>query len=156
MKPTKRRKGADFQRWIEAYLKERGFIVRNFPMTGKMIKYKDKETGEWKQLYKSLENDVFGCDLVARKKLAVDYVDKFGHRITNGLYWIQGTYQAYPKKRLEEFKKYFKFLLPGEKVQLWIKNKKGEINIKELDLDNDKFIDIGKIIRRKFYKVGEE
>lgn len=143
---TKREKGLEFQRWVAKYLEERKFIVRNFPMSGKFVYIKDEKTGKPKRVYVSTKNDVFGCDLVARKESE--------SRIKK-VYWIQATLHPQLKKRLSELLKYFKFLLPGERVQLWVKNKKGEINIKELDLDNDKFIEIGKIIRRKFYKVGE-
>ena len=87
------------------------------------------------KIYVSVDNDVWGSDLVCRK---------------NGkLLWIQATLDSGVTKRVDEFRKYFHQFLPGEELQLWQKNDKGEINIKQIGLCTA--IEIGKIIRRKFY-----
>ncbi|HDQ03504.1 MAG TPA: hypothetical protein ENN23_02895 [Deltaproteobacteria bacterium] len=125
---TNRQKGQEFQRWVKTYLEKLDYVVFNMPLTGRMTK----------GFYVSQKNDIFGCDLVARKK--------------NQTLWIQATLHSNIKEREKEFRKYFEFINPEEHVQLWIKTKK-EINIKELDLGQG-FFDLGKIIRGKFYSLG--
>ena len=123
----------------------RGWNVRNFSSIPKMIKYKNPKTGQLETRFISLKQDCFGADLVARQ---FDYVFNTGR-----LYWIQATLDSSVTKRIEEFKKHFKNTLDGESLQIWIKNKKGEVNIKEVIIFNKKTSvrDIGKIVRGKLF-----
>lgn len=138
--PTKREKGNAFQRWVKDWLEERGWLIRNFPMTSRMIKIKGK------MIFVKQNNDVFGCDLIARKD--------------RRCLWVQATLDSSVTKRQEEFERYLlKFdMLPGEDFLIWMKNEKGEINVKFVFMqanhtkgDHIGIMDIGKIIRRKFY-----
>jgi len=142
---TKREKGLAFQRWIKKWMEGRGWNVRNFSSIPKMIKYKNPKTGQLEIRFISLKQDCFGADLVARQ---FDYVFNTGR-----LYWIQATLDSSVTKRIEEFKKHFKNTLDGESLQIWIKNKKGEVNIKEVIIFNKKTSvrDIGKIVRGKLF-----
>jgi hypothetical protein len=135
---TNRQKGQEFQRWAKAYLEKLGYVVFNMPLSGRMVYMKDKK-GKLVKIFVSQSNDIFGCDLVARKN--------------NQVLWIQATLDSNVAKREKEFKKYFKFINPEEHVQLWLKTEK-EINIKELAV-NTGFWDVGKIIRGKYYKLRE-
>jgi len=126
---TLREKGQQFQRWIKKHLEDKGYIVHNMGLTGHMLYIKGKK------VYVSQKNDIFGCDLVARKGMEI--------------LWIQASLDSKVGKREEEFKNYFKQMNSNESVQLWIKTDRA-INIKEFYPDTG-LIDYGKIIRGKFY-----
>lgn len=137
MGKSKRQTGLEFQNWIKKWLEERGWIVHNQTPVGKMIFIKGKK------IFVSQRNDIFGCDLIARKE--------------KRLLWIQGSLDSHIQKRIEAFEQYFKGLLGNEDLMIWIKTDKG-INIKSLYYiynfeisESLRDIDIGKIIRRKFY-----
>ena len=59
---TNRQKGQEFQRWVKGYLEKLDYVVFNMPLTGRMMYVKGKK------FFVSQKNDIFGCDLVARKK----------------------------------------------------------------------------------------
>ena len=136
---TKREKGLAFQRWIKKWMEGRGWTVHNQVPMGKLVK------AGGKSFYISYRNDIFGADLIARQ---FDYVFGIGR-----LFWIQATLDSNIKKKVEGFKKHFKNTLEGESLQIWVKNKKGEVNIKEVVICNKKTSvrDIGKIVRGKIY-----
>ena len=142
---TKREKGLAFQRWITKWMEGRGWTVRNFSSVPKMIRRKNPKTGRLETMFISLKQDCFGADLVCRQ---FDYVFNTGR-----LYWIQATLDSNIKRKVDEFKKHFKNTLDGESLQIWIKNKKGEINIKEVIVFNKDVSvrDVGKIIRGKIF-----
>lgn len=136
---TARARGLVFQRWIKKWLEDRGWLVRNFAPVPKAIWDKKKK----KLIYISVKNDVWGSDLIARKE--------------GRMLWIQASLDAHITKRVEEFEKYFKEFLADEDLMIWIKTDKA-INIKILsymwnfEMKDHMFdIDIGKIIRGKFY-----
>lgn len=131
-----RAKGNAFQVWIRRFLVERGWIVRNFPLTIVPITVKSKK------IFRPLKQDAFGADLICRK-IAMNMMEPY-------VLWIQASCSGGIKKRVEEFQQYFKFLLPGERLQIWIKTPKG-INISEVDLELGLAIPLGKIIRGKWY-----
>lgn len=133
MTKTAREKGQEFQRWIKKYLEGKGYIVHNMGLTGRMLYIKGKK------VYVSQKNDIFGCDLVAIKDELI--------------YFTQASLSRKTTDRENEFKKYFKKLATTTHVQLWIKTDKA-INIKEYYPDKG-LIDIGKIIRGKFYGLEE-
>lgn len=135
---SKRKKGNDFQVWIRDYLIGIGWIVQNFPTRMRPRRIKDKKTNEIIEIYAPEKNDVWGCDLLARKGMKILFV--------------QASLDEGIKKRVEEFKEYFSALSPYESLQIWIKTEKS-INIKKCFFENGdlKVIDLGKIIRRKFY-----
>jgi len=107
---SNRKKGLLFQKWCEKWLIERGFIVRNFLPTAKAVFIPNLN----RTLWISQDNDCFASDLVARKDSRV--------------YWIQVSHGTAVTKRVEDFKKYFTFLLPGEELMLWLKRQKGQID----------------------------
>ena len=113
-----------------------------------------------RMIFSRLSLDVFGADLVARK-------DIFSQKVSTGLgidfkfkdllgaiLWIQASGSSGVKKRVDEFKKYFQFLLPGEHLQLWTKT--GTTwNVKEIPITEEaEPIELGKIIRRKWYSAS--
>jgi hypothetical protein len=136
---TKRSAGNSNQRWIAAWLTERGWIVRNFPSLARPIFGPGGKPmmKDGRMIFSKLSLDTWGADLCARKP--------------NVLLWIQASGSSGVKKRVDEFKKYFQFLLPGEHLQLW--TKAGTTwNVKEIPIrEGAEPLELGKIIRRKFY-----
>jgi hypothetical protein len=138
---TARQKGLAFQRWIKSWLEERDWIVHNQTPMGRMIKIKAK------RIFISQRNDIFGCDLLALKE-------------ANRLLFIQATLDSNIKRKVEELQKYFQVKkYPFElDVQIWMKVEKDTINLKTvhfygLDVKTNFLVwDIGKIIRKKFFK----
>lgn len=112
-KRSLREKGNAYQRWIRDWLIDRGWTVRNFPMTSRPILVPDeKRPGHKKMIWLPQNNDVFGCDLIARN-------------IKGPLIlWIQCSLDDHIARRLEEFLKYFKYVSPWERVMIWIKREK--------------------------------
>lgn len=147
---TKREKGNEFQRWIKDWLEERGWAVYNQAPCGKMIKIKGRK------IFISQRNDIFGCDIIARR----DRKKESNSNFSMATLWIQATLDSNVSRKVEELKKYPWGSSLESRPQIWMKNNKGEVNIKELVIYYDQFtkanvyetIDIGKIIRRKFYK----
>ena len=139
-KKSLREKGNAYQRWIRDWLIERGWTVRNFPMTSRPILiHDDKRPGEKKMIWLPQNNDVFGCDLIAMKGRV---------RI-----WIQSSLDEHITRRLQEFSKYFKALGPFEILMIWIKREKWHSIKKVIIGTRGEMIvaDVGKIQVGKFY-----
>jgi len=129
MKKSTRKKGLDFQDWIKRFLEERDWIVHNQKPMGKLIKGN----------YISQRNDIFGCvDLIAKKE-------------EKPTIWIQATLNPNLEKRLKEFLQLGNIWNSEDLVQVWIKRKSGLVDI--FQLFGTELLPIGKIIRRKFYKL---
>lgn len=110
-KKSLREKGNGFQRWIRDWLQDRSWIVRNFPMTSRPMMIPDKQNPMKKTLiWLPQDNDVFGCDLVARK----------GSQVL----WIQASLDEHIQRRLDKLAVYFDEICPGEDIMLWIKREK--------------------------------
>jgi len=126
---NKRKKGLDFQDWIKKFLEEKGWTVHNQRPVGKLVG----------KNYISQRNDIFGCvDLIAKKE-------------NKPTIWIQASLSPNLEKRLKEFLQLGNIWNSEDLVQVWIKRKSGLVDIfqvfgTELHL-------VGKIIRRKFYKL---
>lgn len=144
---TTRATGNALQRWVKAWLEERGWRIHNFPVqarpvfgsSGPMMK-------AGRMIFRKQGQDVFGADLVARRNP--------GDNNEIALLWIQVSGSSGVKKRVEEFRKYFQFLLPGEHLQLWIKSG-ATWNVKKISINKiDEPVELGKIIRRKFYSAS--
>lgn len=138
-KKSLREKGNDYQRWIRDWLQERGWIVRNFPMTSRPLMLPDKKKpGTKKLVWLPQNNDVFGCDLIARKSPLI--------------LWIQSSLDDHIARRLEEFQKYFKYLNPWEHVMIFIKREKWH-SIKNCSMGTTGVIiaeDLGRILLGRF------
>jgi hypothetical protein len=133
-----RQKGNAFQDWIEKWFLEHfpGCSVHNQKTVSTLVKFLDKKTGQWKEVWVSKRNDLHGC---------IDLEVIFPNA---KILYIQATLDTGTTKRLEELSK-VPFALEYCNVQLWQKREDGKINIKKYtgsDLE-----DHGKIIRRKFY-----
>ena len=139
-KKSLREKGNAYQRWIRDWLWERGWTVRNFPMTSKPLLLPDKKNPAVKKLvWLPQNNDVFGCDLIARKGFIV--------------LWIQSSLDEHISRRLEEFSKYFEEVGANESLMIWIKREKWH-SIKDVRLDSKGTMivsDLGKIQVGKLY-----
>jgi hypothetical protein len=138
---TTRSSGNANQRWIVKWLTERGWIVRNFPVLSRPVFGPGGKPmmKNGRMIFSRLSLDTFGADLVCRK----DGV----------LLWIQASGSPGVKKRVDEFKKYFQFLLIGEHLQLWTKVEK-DWNVKEIPIvEGAEPMELGKIIRRRWYSV---
>jgi hypothetical protein len=135
---TTRSAGNANQRWVADWLTERGWTVANFPVRNRPLFKKGKI------IYVRLNQDVWGADLMARKKMNPGDIY---------ILWIQVAVNRGVKKRVDEFKKYFQFLLPGEHLQLWTKT--GTTwNVKEIPIrEGAEPMELGKIIRRKWYSA---
>jgi len=138
-KKSLREKGNAYQRWIRDWLQERGWTVRNFPMTSRPIMVPDeKHPGQKKMIWLPQNNDVFGCDLIARK---------------GGLIlWIQSSLDDHITRRLDEFFKYFHNIGSWERLMIWIKREKWH-SIKLVSVGSTGLMvveDLGKIQVGKF------
>jgi len=135
---SKRASGLAFQRWIKAWLEEKGWFVHNQTPAGRMIVIKGKK------IFISQRNDIFGCDLICLKE-------------ERKLLFIQATLDSNLKRKIDELKKYFSVKkYPYEvDVQVWLKTEKGEINIKQINIfpEREIVVILGKIIRKKFYSL---
>lgn len=141
---TKREKGLEFQRWIKKWLTDKEWDCVNIPSKGIFIT--DKKTK--KKRYISLSQDIFACDLIARKtfsKQTWDYTMEL---------WIQATLGPNVARKIEEVAKHPFMTNEMIETHIWIKAKSGLINIKRLhkigagEIESE---DLGKIIRGKFY-----
>lgn len=156
---TKREKGLEFQRWIRKWLIDHGWECVNIPPRGILIK--DKKTGQMR--YISLHNDIFGCDLIARKILEKDgfeYVQEI---------WIQATLDDHVTRKIEEINRFPFMRTDYVETQIWMKVKPGLVNIKKINFIPDQALldqasqentgsglrgeDLGKIIKGKFYSA---
>jgi len=128
---NKRASGLAFQRWIRDWLTEKGWTVHNQPPNTKMIKIKGKP------VFISRDNDIFNCiDLMCRKP------DRMPLN-------IQATLHTGLGKKIEVLERVPWSL--AEDVQIWMKRENGVIDVKQLLSGMGKTVDLGKIIRRKWY-----
>ena len=134
---TKRQKGRIFERWCRDFLQERGWTVRDFPPTSRVLKIKGKT------VITSSSQDCFGADLLGVKQ---------GNNGHDEILLVQCTLHKGIKKRLDEFAKYFETKITNLDLQLWIKRDNGEVDVKRVVPGGD-VVDLGKIIRRKFYAL---
>lgn len=109
----------------------------------------DRRTKERK--FVSLRNDIFGCDLVARKQLPGEFRE----------IWIQATMGYRPGKKLQQVSAYpmpetsaatHDSLIQIE-THIWMKVESTQINIKRVTVEGGTtdLQDLGRIIRGKFY-----
>ena len=127
---TKREKGNAFQRWIKAWLEEKGWTVHNQAPQGKMIR-----SNIGRPIFISVRNDIFGMDIIAKRM--------------NKTLWIQATLDTGKTRKLDEILKYPWSI--HDDVQIWMKRKTGIIDIFKLDIQANELIPLGKIMRRIFY-----
>ena len=126
-----RAKGNRFQADVARWLRERGWTVRNFPVSSTPMTIKGK------RIFVSRPLDVFGADLYARKS---------GKSI-----WIQASMSGGVHKRVEEYLRYFDFLHPGESLQIWLKTRTGNINVYDIDIKLRLPMKLGKVIRGAWF-----
>lgn len=139
-KKSPREKGNAYQLWIRHWLEDRGWTVRNFPVISKPpIEVPDKKhPGRKVLIWLHQDNDVFGCDLIARKEPL--------------LLWIQSSLDEHIARRLQEFSKYFKRMGAFEYLMIWIKRDKWH-SIKIIHISSLGYLtvkDVGKIQVGKF------
>lgn len=141
-KTSLREKGNRYQIWIRDYLLERGWTVHNLPITSRALYVPDKHNpGEKKIVWLPKDNDVFGCDLIARKGFDI--------------LWIQASLDPHITKRAEAFNLYFEEIGQNEYLMLWIKKEKGTW-IKRFYIERNRgqeilgVMDFGTIIKREF------
>jgi hypothetical protein len=131
-KDQRRKRGNDFQDWIEERLVAEGWSVHNQKTVSKAIPMKGKI------IWVSGRNDILTCDLIAVKP---------GEKTL----FIQATLDSGVKKRSLEMSD-IGWEMMAQRVQLWQKREGGEVNIKEFV--GTGFVEIGKIIRGKLYELG--
>jgi hypothetical protein len=135
-----RQKGKLYQDWIKKWLMERGFHVHDQPTASKLIRIKDKLTGEYKVMYVSVRNDIFGIiDLIAKKS-------------DTKTLWIQATMNTSMKKKKEKLVA-IPWNFETDCVQFWIKRSPGKTDIFELRDDGIFFELVGKILNRHYYSL---
>lgn len=143
MPVNKRQRGMAFQKWIMDWLIENvpGVMVHNQTTVANKIPLRDKQTGQMKEIWVSKRNDILGCiDLIAimpgQKPL-----------------FIQATLDSGVTRKLNDM-----LVVPWPlqhcRVQLWQKREDGVVMIKKFV--GDGLEEVGKIIRRKYYKLSEE
>lgn len=127
---NKRGKGRAFETWCRDYLRERGWSVHLCGRKAIML-------GPGKMV--TTGNDIFGADLVAIK-------------LGELTLFVQATCDSSVKKRLEEFGRYG-FEPAHQRVELWQKKPGGEVVVHVLQ--NGGLVETGRIIRGRFYRLGE-
>lgn len=137
---NKRQRGMAFQRWIQDWFIEGfpGCSVHNQTTVANKLKLRDKLTGEWKEVWISKRNDILGCiDLIviipSQKPL-----------------YIQATLDSGVGRKLQDLVA-IRWPLEYCRVQLWLKREDGVIIIKKFT--GDSLVDIGQIVRRKYYRL---
>jgi len=140
---NKRQKGNQFQDWIEKWILENrpGAVIHNQKVFAKLVKIPDKRTGLLRDTWVSTRNDIFGV------------IDLIACIPGEPMCFIQATADSHIGKRQREL---MTVPWPWEccRVELWLKRKVGEIHVKRLS-EGGEFHDIGKIIRRKFYRLDQ-
>ena len=148
MKKSKRAKnreiGLRFQRWIRKYLIEEGWDCVNIPPRSFPVRPKNKKEP---LKFVSLRNDIFGCDLIARKKTAVGFKEL----------WIQATTDSHVDRKLKKIAEHpLPFSSEVVDTQIWVKAEK-VVNIFQVTQDEKGELKadlIAKIIRGKKYELA--
>jgi len=148
MKKSKRAKnreiGLRFQRWIRKYLIEEGWDCVNIPPRSFPVRPKNKKEP---LKFVSLRNDIFGCDLIARKKTAVGFKEL----------WIQATTDSHVDRKLKKIAEHpLPFSSEVVDTQIWVKAEKA-VNIFQVTQDEKGELKadlIAKIIRGKRYNLS--
>lgn len=134
-----RKRGKAYQYWIKKWLMERGFFVHDQPTASKVIRIKNKVTGEYEPIYISVRNDIFGIiDIIAKKK-------------DTPTLWIQATMNTSMKKKREKLSA-IPWNFDIDCVQFWIKRSPGKTDVYELRADGT-FELVGKILNRHYYEA---
>jgi hypothetical protein len=149
MASKERERWLRFQRDICKWLRSRGFTAHNFPPRTKVIKLKSGKT-----VVRSEDQDVFGCDIVARKIYKAE-----GAIIGFKEVWIQATLDTNVVKKIRQVSEAPLFPVAAVSnidpvhTQIWLKRKGGNINIKQVVGIGERYeaVNVGKIIRGKFY-----
>jgi len=128
----RKKKGRRFELWVRDWLKAQGYAVY---LAGKKAA---KIGGQ--VIFKG--DDIFGCDMVAIS----DKPPHHQHKIR----FIQASLHGGKKKRLEKITG-LPWPLDCASVELWLKPD-STINVNKLS-PNGKFELMGKIIKRKFYRI---
>jgi hypothetical protein len=134
-----RRTGNEFQRWCAKWLGDRGWVVRNFPVS---VVPRKTPAG---LVYAGQKLDVWGADMVARKDSGPE--DPL-------LLWVQASCSGGVKKRAAEFQRYFKKPVPGEFFMLFIKTGIGTVNVHLIDVLSGVPSQAGRIISRKWFSLS--
>lgn len=127
-------KGSAFQRWICAWLKERGWEVFNIPRKSTRIYSAKLKTF----IFVSSKIDIFGADIIAKKP-------------GRSTLWIQATLHKSRRLKEEEFDKHS--WNDRETPMIWMKDDKGRVFIfGALPIENSplNFEYYGDIVRRIF------
>jgi len=139
---NKRQRGNAFQDWIEDWIIDNfpGASVHNQKTVANKLTLRDKYTGEMKEVWVSKRNDILGCiDLLAiipgKKPL-----------------FIQATLDSGVGRKLQDLVA-VRWPLEYCREQLWLKREDGVIIIKKFT--GDALLDIGQIVRRKYYRLEE-
>ena len=131
---NKRKAGLQFQAWIKKYLEDHNWEVENFtPMTIKRI-----HPGNNKVFWQRIRFDPFDIDLIAKK-------------IGEPTLWIQATLDSSLGRKMEKLSSH-PWHPEHDQVEVWAKREPGKIDVFRL-VSWGKFELVGKIIRRKHFKV---
>jgi len=128
---TKRGKGLSFQRWIQKWLEERGWVVHNETPSAKPVYTKKRA------IWVSRKTDIFNCiDLIAKK----DY----------RTLWIQATLDSGVGRKIEKLK-----AIPwAPNDEVFIFQKIGqEVVVKRYFPIRQITEEVGRIRKRKFYPI---
>jgi hypothetical protein len=138
-----RQRGMAFQRWICDWFLEKfpTASVHNQVTVANKIPVRDKKTGEMKEVWISKRNDILGC------------IDVIIIIPNHKPIFIQATLDSGVTKKLQDLVQVpwsFEHCI----VQLWQKREDSSVVVKKLK--DGELKEVGKIIRRKYYTLGEE
>lgn len=137
---SSRARGNDFQDRCSRYLEAEGFTVHNQKTYAKVIKIRDRKTGQLRDVWVSTRNDILGAfDLIAVKA---------GERVR----FIQVTLDSSVSKRVKEVNGIawpFDFMT----VELWQGRDRAEVAVSLFD--GTEFREAGRYLRGVFYRKTE-
>ena len=116
------RAGNKFQDWIEAWILKNhpGSVVHNQKAVSKIIKIRDKKTGQLVDRWVSQRNDIFGC------------IDLVWITAQGTICFIQATEDRGIGRKLAELNK-VPWCLSNCLVQLWLKREPGRVDVYNLN-----------------------
>jgi len=120
--------GNKFQDWIEAWILKNhpGSVVHNQKAVSKIIKIRDKKTGQLVDRWVSQRNDIFGC------------IDLIWVLPDAPIIWVQCTTDQHIERKEKDLRSVP--WPPNTNVQLWLKRPDKRVDIYNMTADNMRLV----------------